>query len=388
MSNANIKVTEGMVLTSSALQAVHNEILQGRTLDTLPEISENALKTEMEPKVQSLLISSKNSIAELKKEVERMKINIGLFSKNLDLEKRFRKLETINPTERDHVLNAVQTFNEQNNAHILNFYTELTKLEQQYLLQDQKFTQIFNAYCLYVLQQQQTHKQDIKAAIDTMEAQQTVLNTLYAAIGHNHNESYAAIGHDHNESYAVKEHDHNESYAVKEHDHNESYASKEHDHNESYAAIGHNHNAAYAPITHTHNEFKNYRQSVTQHFFREVGGTEAYNFGQAIKLGGSRLESGTSPWSSDYTTYTCPVTGIYEFHFNFIGHGLAWVECWVNSSVAIKHCFYVDSNRDSVHWSLNRSLTAGNTINFKVWIGTLQIHYSTPISTTVTYWPS
>jgi hypothetical protein len=373
MSNANIKVTEGMVLTSSALQAVHNEILQGRTLDALPEISENALKTEMEPKVQNLLISSKNSIAELKKEVERMKINIGLFSKNLDLEKRFRKLETINPTERDHVLNAVQTFNEQNNAHILNFYTELNKLEQQYLQQDQKFTQIFNAYCLYVLQQQQTHKQDIKAAIDTMEAQQTVLNTLYAAIGHNHNESYA----------------------VKEHDHNESYAAKEHDHNESYAAKEHSHNAAYAPIAHTHKEFElnNYRQSVTQHFFREVVGIsiEKYPVGQLIKFGGPMLESGTSPWSSDYTTYTCPVTGIYEFHFNFMGYGfeVAWVALWVNGSQAIKHCFHKYTYWDTVHWSLNRSLNAGNTIYFKVLSGDLRIHHNySPISTTVTYWPS
>lgn len=344
-----------MVLTSSALQAVHNEILQGRTLDTLPEISENALKTEMEPKVQNLLLSSKNSIAELKKEVERMKINIGLFSKNLDLEKRFRKLETINPTERDHVLNAVQTFNEQNNAHILNFYAELNKLEQQYLLQDQKFTQIFNAYCLYVLQQQQTHKQDIKAAIDTMEAQQTVLNTLYAAIGHNHNESYATIGHDHNESYASKEHDHN---------------------------------AVYAPITHTHSEFNSVRQSVTQHFVRQVGSNhEQYN-NQAIKLGGPMLESGTSPWSGDYTTYTCPVTGIYEFHFNFVGHGGNWAKLWVNGSEAIKHCFYVNSHWTPVHWSLNRSLVAGNTINFKDQSGALTIHTNSPISTTVTYWPS
>lgn len=358
MSNANLKVTEGMVLTSSTLQAVHNEILQGRTLDTLPEISETALKTEMEPKVQNLLISSKNSIAELKKEVERMKINIDLFSKNLDLEKRFRKLETINPTERDHVLNAVQTFNEQNNAHILNFHAELTKLEQQYLQQDQKFTQIFNAYCLYVLQQQQAHKQDIKTAIDTMEAQQTVLNTLYAAIGHNHNESYA-----------VKEHDHNESYAVKEHDHN----------------------AVYAPIAHTHKEFElnNYRPSVTQHFFRQVeSSAEQYNVGQAIKFGGSMLESGTSPWSSDYTTYTCPVTGIYEFHFNFVGCGGSWVSLWVNGSQAIPYCFYKDGSWESVHWSLNRSLTAGNTVNFKSNSNNLQFNGSTPISTTVTYWPT
>ncbi|WP_338635790.1 C1q-like domain-containing protein [Spirobacillus cienkowskii] len=314
MSNANLKVTEGMVLTSSTLQAVHNEILQGRTLDTLPEISETALKTEMEPKVQNLLISSKNSIAELKKEVERMKININLFSKNLDLEKRFRKLETITPTERDHVLNAVQTFNEQNNAHILNFHAELTKLEQQYLLQDQKFTQIFNAYCLYVLQQQQAHKQDIKTAIDTMEAQQTVLNA---------------------------------------------------------------------------------KKSVTQHFSRLAADSDTYNSEQYVKLGGAMLQNGDSPWNLELNTYTCPETGIYEFHFNFTGKGDSYhFDVWKNNKKEIDLCFQVSKEFSQLHWMVNLVLQKNDFINIKPNKdpanngGTLTICGGTPLNTTVTYWPT
>jgi len=313
MSNANIKVTEGMVLTSSALQAVHNEILQGRTLDTLPEISENALKTEMEPKIQNLLISSKNSIAELKKEVERMKINIGLFSKNLDLEKRFRKLETINPTERDHVLNAVQTFNEQNNAHILNFYTELNKLEQQYLQQDQKFTQIFNAYCLYVLQQQQMHKQDIK----TIE---TRLKTI---------------------------------------------------------------------------------ECVTQHFSRNVDfdKEEEYDNSANIKIGGTMLESGVSPWSEDFTTYTCPVTGIYEFHVSFLakaGKDTAYTHLKVNGGsdgIYFVHCFK-EKELFRLHYNQSLKLKKNDKITMtskqllKIYNSFKEHNNYSAVNTTVTYWPS
>lgn len=322
MSNANLKVTEGMVLTSSTLQAVHNEILQGRTLDTLPEISETALKTEMEPKVQNLLISSKNSIAELKKEVERMKININLFSKNLDLEKRFRKLETINPTERDHVLNAVQTFNEQNNAHILNFHAELSKLEQQYLQQDQKFTQIFNAYCLYVLQQQQAHKKEIKSI-------ETRLKTI---------------------------------------------------------------------------------ESVTQHFSRNIDfdKKEEYNNSAAIKIGGTMLENGVSPWSEDLTTYTCPVTGIYEFHVSFWANAGGKAEAQAGTEeIAYTH-FRVNGGSDGIyfvhgfkekelfrlHYSQSLKLKKNDKITMtskqllKIYYSHKNLENYSTVNTTVTYWPT
>ncbi|APJ03936.1 hypothetical protein [Silvanigrella aquatica] len=331
MSDAAIKLTENMVLTEDILKAIHKQILDGKTETSLTLPREADLKTEMDKKIAALMLDSKKSADNLKKELDKVKLNISQFAKNLDIEKRIRKLDNFNGKDKDDIVSAFQQFNENHFILIDKFYSGLDSLEKNYLLQDKRFTEILNAYGLYSIKS----NNDLRTKVDgTLTSSLETMNTTLDQ------------------------------------------------------QKNHNHDGKYAPVQHTHDE---YSRQVTRHFHRNLGGAhEIYNVNVSIPFGGKMLQSGTSPWSSDNTIYTCPEDAIYQFQIYFTGCSNSSNNCIksvLNNKDHKNNIQYINSNWSSHHILYCDEMKKNDKLSFQVISTNLIIINYYQIFTVVTYWP-
>jgi hypothetical protein len=260
--------THGTIVSAEWLNHVQDEICNVILSEnmSLDESSSNQLSAAIKQKIAALKANCDLDIEGFKTEVEQWKKQIQSTILTLAKDSELKRLQAIADTDKHNLLHCFEILNNFNNEFVEKVLKILKNLDQNYFIQESRFTEVFNAYGIYVLNQQQVNKQEIEKIQKNVTAQLKEFSSHYALVGHNHDESYAvkehnhnslyaALNHNHNGQYADKSHDHNSLYAALSHNHNGQYADKSHDHNSLYAALNHQHNALYALIGHSHSEY-------------------------------------------------------------------------------------------------------------------------------------
>ncbi|WP_338635788.1 hypothetical protein [Spirobacillus cienkowskii] len=145
--------THGTIVTAEWLNHVQDEICNVILSEnmSLDDSASNQLSAAIKQKLNALKEGCEQDIVGFKTEVEQWKKQIQSTILTLAKESELKRLQAITDTDKNNLLQCFEILNNFNNEFVEKVLQFLKTLEQNYFIQDSRFTEVFNAYGTYVL---------------------------------------------------------------------------------------------------------------------------------------------------------------------------------------------------------------------------------------------